>query len=322
MITGLSIPQEYICIGLEDFSIPLTITCSNSESQEYKDVTNTHLFLGYKPLIIALIAEASHPELHLTSTICLSFHNQKFKINSTWNNFLMDKQSIARLELRKLSYEWILGDKKVLFYEGVKGEHQFLNRFNKFINRQREKLSKPIPGNVSLPGNLIDQVRIAYATPRIISVISVGNGEMINLFPTDLHGPVGEGFYVSSLRIGGKANEQVEQLKSIVIAEIEAMNYKEVYALGKNHMKNLSSRSSFNILKETSELFHISLPQGVLRYRELKLIKSFDYGIHRIHAFEVVNKQFFKDHSTLAHIHQYYAQWRNDNGLQTQMLLR
>ncbi len=322
LITGISIPQEYICTCLEDFSAPLSVTLSYAGVKEHKDVTHTHLFLGYKPLVIGFIEEVAGQNLYDPSTICLSFHNETFVANSSWDDFILDERSVAKLKLRKLSEEWNLGSKRVLFYEGIKGVHHFLNFFNQFINRQREKFKRSVSGNVNLPGNLLDQVRIAYSVPRIISIISVGDGEMINLFPTDLHGPVGDDFYLSSLRMGGKANEQVEQFSRIVISEVDVSKYKEVYALGKNHTKNLSERASFNILTETSESFHISLPQGVLRYRELRRIKSFDCGIHRIHSFEVVNKHSFKNHSTLSHIHQYFAQWRFDNGVSTQMLLR
>lgn len=322
ILTGLSIPQEYICTCLEDFTHPLSITISYPGMSEFKDVTGSHLFLGYKPLIMAFIVAAAETRRQEAMSICLNFHMGAFNANSIWNGFLVDKENIARLVLKKIPHEWDLGNKRILFYEGEKGEHKFLNTFNQFFNRQREKWKKTAVGNVSLPGNLYDQVRIAYSLPRIVSLISVANGDRINLFPTDLHGPVGENFYISSLRIGGKANEQVEQLNQLVISEVDTASYEGVYNMGKNHMKDFSDRSGFNLHSEQSDVFQFPLANATLRYRELKHLQSFDWGIHRIHAYEVVSKHQFNGVHTLSHIHQYYAQWRKNNNIPTQMLLR
>jgi hypothetical protein len=49
---------------------------------------------------------------------------------------------------------------------------------------------------------------------------------------------------------------------------------------------------------------------------------SFDAGIHRIHVYENVHEEMVSQGKTLSHIHQFYAQWRYDRGIQTTWLLR
>jgi hypothetical protein len=178
------------------------------------------------------------------------------------------------------------------------------------------------PGNVSLPGNLHDQVRIAYAVPRIIPLITVGKDKRMNVFPTDLHGPFSDQFYLSSLRKGGKANEQVEHFGKLALSTIEAREFELAYALGKNHMQDLKQIDHFEDFKGVSATFSIPLPDSVLSYRELTRRQSFDFGIHRIHLYENVFHKQVKNGLTLAHVHQYYLQWRMNNGLYTNMLLR
>ena len=318
-MTGLSISQEYICLDLAKDECSLSVYLSALSTSI--DVTGCHLFLGYKPLIIGIpLATTSkeyqgvkdHDQIQLT-----------FKTNKSFPNVLGAIPIVlAKLDL-KIIEKKNLGDYVILFYEGRYGQHSFLNFINQFINRQRDNRRKSNAANINLIGNLYDQVRIAYSVPRIISVITVGEGELINMFPTDLHGPVGEKFYISSLRIGGRANDQVEKLKRIVISQVGASAYKHVYLLGKNHMQDLKQVTNFSIDKERSETYNFPLPEGVIQYSELKRIDSFDHSIHRIHLYEVVNsKKLREDSSILAHIHQYYAQWRMDRGLPTQMLLR
>jgi hypothetical protein len=211
---------------------------------------------------------------------------------------------------------------KVFFYKGIHGEHKFLSPLNQLVNRKREQFRKRKMGNVDLPGNLIEQVRIAYALPRIISIITVSDGPKINMFPTDLHGPIGEHFYLGSLRHGGKANQQVEGIGKIVISEMPLNSYKEVYRLGKNHMRELSESATFSLHQKRSDLFDFPLPDGVLRYHELERLGSTDIGIHRIHMYKILNTKIIHEGETLSHIHQYYAQWRLDHSLPTNFLLR
>jgi len=313
ILTGLTIPQEYVCLDSQELQSPLSVFLSFENRK--LDVTASHLFLGYKPLILALpfkVNDKNYQVLKNENQIALDFENPE-PIMPT---------DLARLVLRKIN-EKVLDDDAVLFYEGTYGEHSFLNSIHQKINQQREKWRKQTPNNVGLPGNLIEQVRIAYSVLRMISIISVSDGYLINLFPTDLHGPIANNFYAGSLRLGGLANDQIEKYGKIVISEVEPSFYKLAYALGKNHMKELQKESEFPLHLMRSKSFNFPLPATVVSYRELKRIDSFDVGIHRIHLYEIIYRDILQENeSSLTHIHQYYAQWRLDHELSTPMLLR
>jgi flavin reductase (DIM6/NTAB) family NADH-FMN oxidoreductase RutF len=145
----------------------------------------------------------------------------------------------------------------------------------------------------------------------------------MNMFPTDLHGSIGNKGYTGSLRIHGKANGQVEAYKRIVISTVEVRSFQQCYSLGKNHMMDLRDFDAFSIYPERSHVFNFPLPNGVVSYRELELVDSLDFGIHRIHFYEVINEYIVRQKTeTLGHIHQYYAQWRNDHALNTSLYFR
>jgi flavin reductase (DIM6/NTAB) family NADH-FMN oxidoreductase RutF len=217
----------------------------------------------------------------------------------------------------------VLGEEVVMFYEGIHGEHLFLNGIHQWVNRQRGKWRPQSPNNVGLPGNLIEQVRIAYSVPRLISIITVRDGTTMNMFPTDLHGALGEKFYAGSLRLGGSANAQIDKYNQVAISEVEPSFYKQAYLLGKNHMRELQSESGFPLARTRTKHLNFPLPAAAVSYRELKKIDSLDIGIHRIHLYEIIHRQvLLQDKPFLSHIHQYYAQWRLDRNLPTPMLLR
>ena len=318
-ILGYSLPQEYACVALEGITDPLRVTLTLKGGNFALDVSHSHLFLGYKPLIIGIPVHynlssgfaSAQPE-----NICLSFHENEFTSNSRWNGFPSYDKSIARIILKN-NQKIACGDHSLYLYEGVYARHEFINRFNQFVNRQKEKRRADRKVNINLSENLADQVQTAYSIPRVISIITLSDHHKMNMFPTDLHGQINDGFYVGSLRLGGKANDQVEAFKNVTLSRVDLAWCKQAYTLGKNHMQDLKEFDSFLINNRRSGRFHFPLPESVLSYHELKRIDAVDIGIHRIHSYEILNKEKFVDSNTLSHIHRFYAQWRANNGKPT-----
>ena len=321
MLTGIGIRQEYLCVALEELADILSVRLATPASSDTLDVTGTHVFLGYRPLLLAIpFADADSPAAR-AAEVCLSFQAGAFAADTTWRGFPASSDSIARLHLKKIR-ERKVGDRLLAYYEGVFGAHRLLGAFHRFMNRWLEQFKQRPEGNVALDPNLYEQVRIAYSLPRIISLVSVGDGERMNLFPTDLHGPVDGAHYTSSLRIGGRACEQVEAGRRIVLSEIAAGAFQLAYRLGKNHMQPPRERSAFELQASPSAMLGLGLPAAVVRYRELEWFEHFDRGIHRVFMYRVLGEQRVADGPRLAHVHKCYAQWRADRGLSTRYLLR
>jgi hypothetical protein len=237
------------------------------------------------------------------------------------NENLRKKDAIAVLSLRIINKVEVNGD-IILFFEAVKGVHHFISGFHQAVIQLYNRLYNQKKGNVFLGGNLYKQVQIAYTVPRKICLITVGENNLYNHFPTDLHGRINDR-YIISLRHEGLACKQVESAKKIVLSDIHAAAYKQVYSLGKNHMQPLKERSAFNFGPYCSEQFHQPLSKEMLSYKELELESSFIHGIHKILLFKIVNeKQTASDTATLTHIHNLYATWRYKHHISSNFLLR
>jgi hypothetical protein len=298
-LTGLSLPQEYVCIDGGEFSNPLSVWIKTN--QGLQNITERHFLVGYSPLVLAI----SDQQVPTKPTIELSFR--------------FGNDEIASLVLSRIEADFL--SDQVGFYKGESGTHKFLPILHQRINRILENRRKKPAGNIGLPSNLYDQVRIAYAVPRVISLISVFDGTLLNIFPTDLHGAIGTDYYVGSLRLAGLACKQVLDIKKIVISEISSTSARDAYAMGKNHMKLLRDASEFTCAG-TSSKFRFPLPISWRGYRELTYHAHFDVGVHRIIIYKVLNRVEAPKKEILNHIHTYYAQWRINNGLATEYLLR
>lgn len=283
-----------------------------NDDETFFDLTDSHRFIGYYPLIIAISCERdsnSNDLLQNKDIIKTVFGESKDKI-------------IAQLILKKI--DTLEFDEATLFlFEGVKGNHRFLSKFHNLTNSLKYKLTADKKINIYLKGNLYDQVKIAYSIPRKISLVSLGKNNMFNIFPTDINGIIGKQNFVISLRKSGKANKQVKELKKIVFSEMAVDSYKEVYSLGVNHTKDLRAKKEFDLSEKLSQKFSIPLPNNTLRYFELEFISDMRTGVHNLCFFKIVNSaKIDNSKSTLAHIHRDYAEWRISNGIISEFFLR
>lgn len=305
---GLHYAKEYLCFGKEIFPEPPHFYLV-ANGLVISDLTSQHLFVGYSPLIFAFNASAL-PTAPATLQLILSQH--LFAPNA----FFAKKDALAMLSLR-LVKKLETDDTVILFYEGTDGRHHFLSAFQRWVNARINSWFNKKPGNVFLENNLYRQVQIAYALPRTISLITVGDDQgLYNLFPTDLHGQADGEHYIISLRTGGLACQQVMAAGKLLLSDMEPVACSMVYSLGKNHMKPLRPAADFPFSDYVSASFAWPLPQQAVAAKELRLLQSFEQGIHTLLLFRILNQQEFSAAAgTLAHIHNCYASWRYKKGL-------
>jgi hypothetical protein len=303
ILLGSSLPNEYICTP-GDLPACLQVMLQGDHSEV--NVTQSHVLLGYKPLVIGLPFQDAE---------WVGWASKTKEINISFRSAVPTNKEIAWLKLKKAG-SWRMGETTFVIYQGIQGHHDFIRPWHRLAGALYELLRSRKPGNISLSAKLYNQVRIAYAVPRKISLIVLGDARGYNIFPSDLHGLVGKGFYAGSLRIGSKVCQQVEAYQKILVADMDVAAYRETYGLGRNHMAGLQPLAILPASGEKSEQWQLPIPLGATGYKELQRKYSWDTGIHRVHFYEVVSeKQFDIRFSRLCHIHRYYAQWRLDHNL-------
>ena len=309
ILFGYNVAQEYVCVN-NHLDAPFQVLLSTESIKNPIDVTDHHVLVGYKPLIIGIFAgDIVEPkQLQRSGNIQLSFKSES--------------STIATLVLKPVlsSQEH---ETKLSLFVGEHGQHKFLSHWHQLTNRLKERSKLFSVGNVFLPMNLYEQVRIAYAVPRQIAIVTLGENDAFNMFPTDLHGQAGENFYISSLRKGGKACEQVMRYRNVCIASVPLSMKDTAYRLGKNHMKDTGVLPERDLDNRKSQRFILPLPNGVISYFELTWFHFVDIGIHRVFFYKVIHTEHVRDaDSVLHHIHRFCLQWRLNHGLNTDFQLR
>ncbi len=311
-INGLNYIQEFLCLSKGDMQNPLHVYLVTPQKKILKEISFEHLIIGY-----SIAAFWDYGTYNPNAYTHMSFANESYLPGEIINN----KKELATLLLKKI-HQFIIDDLHISYYEAVKGEHKFTNSFHQLIFDLHNVLFNKKKGNIYLTNRVYKTVQVVYSLPRKVCLITVGSDEKYNIFPTDLHGMI-NGYYIISLRIGGKACSQVEENKKILISDIHSSNYIKVYSLGKNHMKELVAKENFDFIDGHSELYNLPLPKGLIEYKELELLSSFAHGIHKFMFFKITNTKKIADNKhALAHIHKCYATWRDKNGIKSEYLLR
>jgi hypothetical protein len=130
MITGLSLNQEYLCLRKEKLENGLSVFISNGGNNDV-EVTDSHLFLGYKPVIIGIFCERTNKSI--VNLISQDELTLQFK------DSLSKGKSVAILSLKREKII-LLGNYQVTLFLGVEGKHQFINPLHQWVNQSLEKI--------------------------------------------------------------------------------------------------------------------------------------------------------------------------------------
>lgn len=285
-------PQEYLCLGqgarddLWRFEL------------DGEDISGRHLFLGYRPLVVAVEGDRpSAGELLLRST--------------------HQRRTVAGILLKRIDLPGI--GSGITFFTGTRAWSRFLPWSQWPLDRVRRWRNARKRGNVATVPAEIDMTRIMYAQPREIHLAVVGSPGRCNIFPTDLHGTI-RGRYLISLRHAGKACAQVMEQGSFALFQMAPDRYKDVYALAPRHMGEPTAASTIAAIDGSWN--GAPRPAGAHAARRLSIGTHHDAGIHRIFQCRIDRDEKFSRGPVLAHVHASPASWLLRHGHPLEVRLR
>jgi hypothetical protein len=295
----LPFSQEYLC--LEDRAFDGRLHAYELRGGRVAaDVTGTHLFVGYSPLLLAFPAAGDAP-----AERTLIFSAKELDPGAEPPRGAV----VASLQLRLRPS----GDAAYALYEGVGARHRMLSSWKQWWIDAHNRHCKKGPGNVFLPGNGYRQVQVAYALPRPVCLVTVEGPGGINVFPTDLHGALPGGQYLVSLRHAGKACAQVLAAGGLLLAHMAPERAGFVYGLGKNHMQEPGHPARFPV---DGSFEGLPVPEGAVHVQRLQLESSALAGIHRILRFRCTADEKRGGGGGLAHVHAAYGSWLQKRGFE------
>src|SRR6476469_8975053 len=122
-LNGLHYRQECLCVDKDSFDETLQVYLLKNGIVA-ADVTNTHAFVGYCPLVFAF---EEFIELKNAENINLIFVSANQIIGNK-----PEGRIVAELEMEKIQTQK-QDENKLVYYKGLTGKHSFTNGFYQFI---------------------------------------------------------------------------------------------------------------------------------------------------------------------------------------------
>jgi len=152
---------------------------------------------------------------------------------------------------------------------------------------------------------------VFYLCPRPTAVVTVQHGDGTNMFPMNLMGPVGSGYFAFALNSNRAAAPLVERARRIVLSNIPLEHAALVFRLGANHRR--TSIDLGELPFPTVRLGNIDalVPSFALRVRELQVEAVHRLGSHTLFVAKTVADERLADGPVLCSAHGIYQAWHS-----------
>ncbi|WP_158793225.1 hypothetical protein [Granulicella sp. L60] len=151
---------------------------------------------------------------------------------------------------------------------------------------------------------------VMFIRPHPIVLVSVGSNDNGNIFPMNLFGDLGEGYFGFALRTERVAGELVENAGHIAMSTMPLSQGSIAYQLANNHTKQSIDWSQLPFSLKPSPERSIPVPDFAVRVRELVIEEVSEIGSHRFFLAKIARDEVLSEASVFSSIHGFYQSWR------------
>src|SRR5215469_686753 len=151
---------------------------------------------------------------------------------------------------------------------------------------------------------------VEFIRPHPVMLVSVGSREEGNIFPMNLLGDLGNGYFGLALRTERMAGGLVERHGRIALTSMPLAQGAVAYQLGHNHSRQSFDWGQLPFAMRMSTTFHIPVPAFALRIRELEIKEARAVGSHTFFLARIVHDEKCSEGLAFCSIHGFYQSWR------------
>jgi len=153
-------------------------------------------------------------------------------------------------------------------------------------------------------------MNVFFICPRPVVLVSVKHEENGNIFPMNLFGAIGNGYFAFALNTARRAAPFVERAGRVVLSSIPIGQAELARQLGKNHRKDSVDWNQLPFATTASTEFDFPIPQFALRVREMEIEAVRNLGSHTLFFARVIRDERRAEGLQFCVIHGLYQAWR------------
>lgn len=154
---------------------------------------------------------------------------------------------------------------------------------------------------------------VFFMCPRPVVLVSVMHGETGNLFPMNLMGPLGNGYFAFSLNSSRQAAPLVERAGRVALSNFSDEQFPVARLLGKNHRREFVEWNKLPFETKKSLALGLPVPCFAMRTRELEIETVRKLGSHTLFVAHIIGEELWTQQAQCFMIHGIYKTWREKN---------
>jgi flavin reductase (DIM6/NTAB) family NADH-FMN oxidoreductase RutF len=151
---------------------------------------------------------------------------------------------------------------------------------------------------------------VFYICPRPVVLATAADGNLGNLFPMNLMGPVGEGYFSFALNSKRPVTSAVERAGRIALSSVPLEHASLAMELGKNHRKEYIDWNELPFATRSSATLGVPVPAFALRVREMQIESVREVGSHKLFIARTIHDERREDGLEFFVVHGIYQAYR------------
>jgi flavin reductase (DIM6/NTAB) family NADH-FMN oxidoreductase RutF len=151
---------------------------------------------------------------------------------------------------------------------------------------------------------------VMFIRPHPVSLVSLADEAGGNIFPMNLTGDLGNGYFAFALKDSRRAAHLVERTGRVALSSVPLSQASLAYQLAVNHTKEYIEWDHLPFATKVSATFSIPVPVFTQRVREMEVTKVRSIGSHILFLARIVHDETFSNGLGLCVIHGFYQAWR------------
>lgn len=139
------------------------------------------------------------------------------------------------------------------------------------------------------------------------SLVSEAGG---NMFPMNLMGELGNGYFAFALKDSRRAAHLVERAGRIALSNVPLPLCSTAFQMAINHTRDSIDWKQLSFALKASKEFRIPVPAAAPRVRELQIEQIRKIGSHTLFVAQIVSDEKYFDDLQVHMVHGFYQHWR------------
>jgi flavin reductase (DIM6/NTAB) family NADH-FMN oxidoreductase RutF len=151
---------------------------------------------------------------------------------------------------------------------------------------------------------------VMFICPHPVSLVSLTDDSRGNIFPMNIMGDLGNGYFAFALKDSRRAAHLVERTGRIAVSSLPLARAPLAYQLAVNHTKEFIEWEQLPFATRMSTTFNIPVPVFAQRVREMEIVRVHSIGSHTFFVARIICDETRAKGPGLCVIHGFYQAWR------------